>query len=192
MRCLLASLLVLISPALVFAQSVSHASSSHKVCVATVSNASTVSAYLKRLTEHLVEGIKRSKLQAIAMDSSTTMQRDLTPTRQNVDEAEDKECDYTLLTQIVDRRIHPGIPQTTQPREGATVPSYDASDPMSGQSGPVYREELEITLALFRSFQADPIVDTNIFERASASVSDSFLAGMDRIASRVSSELKKK
>jgi hypothetical protein len=63
---------------------------------------------------------------------------------------------------------------------------------MSGQSGPVYREELEIAFALFPSFQADPIVDTNIFERASASVSDSFLAGMDRIASRVSSELKKK
>jgi len=160
--------------------------------VATVSNASTVSAFLEQLTERLVEGIKRSKLQAIAMDSSTTMQRDLTPTRQNVNEAQDKECDYTVLTQIVDRRIHPGIPQTTHPREGATVPSYDASDPMSGQSGPVYREELEIAFALFRSFHADPIVDTNIFERAWANVSDAFLAGMDRIASRVSSEVKKK
>ena len=120
------------------------------------------------------------------------MQRDLRPTRQNLDVAQDKECDYTLLTQIVDTRAHPGIPQATQPHDSATSPSYDASDPMGGQSGPVYREELEIAFALFRHFHDDPIVDTTIFERASGNVSDSFLAGMDRIANRVSSKVKKK
>ena len=166
---------------------------SPKICVANLANASTVSAFLERLPERLVRNIKRNKLEAVAMDSSTTMQRKLRPTQQNSDEAEDKQCDYTLLTQIVDTRTHPGIPQTKSPRPGASVPSIDATDPLGGQSGPVYREELEIAFALFRPSHYDPILDTTyIFERASANVSDSFLAGMDRIANRVSYELKKK
>jgi hypothetical protein len=37
-----------------------------------------------------------------------------------------------------------------------------------------------------------PVVDTNILEAASANVSDTFMAGMDRIASRVAHETKKK
>ena len=77
---------------------------SPKICVANLANASTVSAFLERLPERLVRNIKRNKLEAVAMDSSTTMQRKLRPTQQNSDEAEDKQCDYTLLTQIVDTR----------------------------------------------------------------------------------------
>ena len=190
MKFVLATLLILLGPQF-FAQSESRQSEAPQVCVATVANASTVSAYRERLTERLVKRIKRNKLEAVAMDSSTTMQPRLMPTRQNSDEAEDKHCDYTLLTQIVETRAHPAIPQTRYPRPGATVPSIDASDPLGGQSGPVYREELKIAFALFRSSQYDPIVETYVFERASANVSDSFLAGMDRIANRVAHELKK-
>jgi hypothetical protein len=184
--------LILVVPALLSAQSEPHPSTIPKVCVATVANASTVSASLDRLTERIVKRIQRGKVDAVAMDSSTTMRPQLRPTRQNSDEAEDKQCDYTLLTQIVETRAHPAIPQTRNPRPGASVPSIDASDPLGGQSGPVYREEIEITFALFRPSHYDPIVDTYILERASANVSDSFLAGMERIANRVSHELKKK
>lgn len=162
-----------------------------RVCVATVSNASTVSAYVERLTERLVKSLKRDKVESLAMESSTTMQRKLKPTRLNLDEADDKQCEYTLLTQIVEVRTHPGVPQTTEPRPGAIVPSIDAADPLGGSSGPVYREEEQISFALFRSQHDDPVVDTYVRDRASANVSDSFLAGMDRIANRVSHELKK-
>jgi hypothetical protein len=192
MKGLFGALLVFIVPALLSAQSEPHLSSIPKVCVAAVANASTVSAALDRLTERLVKRIQRGKVEAVAMDSSTTMQPQLRPTRQNSDEAEDKQCDYTLLTKIVETRAHPGIPQTRSPRPGASVPSIDASDPLGGQSGPVYREETEIAFALFRPYHYDPIVDSYILERASANVSESFLAGMDRIANRVNHELKKK
>lgn len=165
---------------------------SPKICVATVANASAVSAPLERLTQRLVKSIQGSKMKAVAMDSSTTMQPKLRPTRQNSDEAEEKQCDYTLLTQIVETRVHPGIPQTRNPRPGASVPSVDASDPMGGESGPVYREEIEIAFALFRSSHYDPVVDNYILERASANVSDTFLASMDRIANRVIHDLTKK
>ena len=125
------------------------------------------------------------------MDSSTTMERELRPTRQNSGEADDKQCDYTVLTQIVETRTHPAALQTI-PRPGAEVPSIDASDPLGGQSGPVYREETQVAFALFRSSHYEPIVDAYILERASATVSDSFVAAMDRIANRVTHELKKK
>jgi hypothetical protein len=164
---------------------------SPKICVATVANASATSAFRERLSERLVKSIQRSKLEAVAMDSSTTMKPPLRPTRQNSDEAEDKHCDYTLLTQILETRAHPAAPQTI-PRPGAEVPSIDASDPLGGQSGPVYREETQINFALFPLSHYEPILDAFILERASATVSDSFLTGMDRIANRVRDAIKKK
>ena len=190
-HCCLSALPILLCSVLLVAQSASRQSGTPKVCVATVSNVSTVSAYLERLTEHLVKTLKRNKVVAITMTSSTTIQRRLRPTRQNVDEAEDKQCNYTLLTQIVEARAHPGGPQTI-PRDGARIPSLDASDPMGGQSGPVYRENEQISFALFRPYHDDPVVDTYILERASANVSDSFQMAMDRIANRVSHDLKTK
>src|SRR6266852_3291828 len=102
--CLLAALLILFCPVLLLAQSGSRESENPKVCVAMVANASTVSAFLERLTERLAKNLKRSKVEAVAMDSSTTMERKLRPTRQNAEEADDKQCDYTLLTQIVEAR----------------------------------------------------------------------------------------
>jgi 5-methylcytosine-specific restriction endonuclease McrA len=96
--CFLSTLPLLLCPVLLVAQSGSRQSGTPKVCVATVSNVSTVSAYLERLTEHLVKTLQRNKVDAITMASSTTSKRRLRPTRQNVDEAEDKQCSYTLLT----------------------------------------------------------------------------------------------
>lgn len=171
------------------AHSQTHASP--KVCVAQVANASTVSAHLERLAGRLVQDLTRSKLQAEAMDSSTTMDGKLRPTIQNGNEAKDKDCDYTLLTQIVDTRSHLSGPNNI-PRDGARVPSTDASDPMGGQSGPVYRENMQINFALFHDSRPDPVTDTYILERATANVSDTFLQAMDRIANRVSHDLKKK
>ena len=59
-------------------------------------------------------------------------------------------------------------------------------DPLGGSSGPVYREDIEVAFALFRASKYDPILDTSILEPASANVSDTFLAGVDRIANRFS------
>jgi len=159
--------------------------------VAIVNNSSTVSAYVERLTESLAKNIKSSQVDAVALDSSTTKERKLRPTRQNTDEADGKQCDYTLLTQIVETRAHPAAPQTS-PRVGATVPSLDAADPLGGSSGPVYREELGIAFALFRTSRPDPVFNTVILETASANFSDTFLAGMDRIANRVGHDVRKK
>ena len=188
---LLAAVVIPFCPVLALAQSSSRESNKPRVCVAIVDNTSTVSVYEERLTERLVKSLRRDKLEAVAMDSSTTREHTLRPTRQNSDEADSKQCGYTLLTQIVETRINPAAPETS-PRAGARVPSVDASDPMGGRSGPVYREELGIAFALFRTSRYDPVLNTFILERASANVSDTFLVAMDRIANRVSRELKKK
>jgi hypothetical protein len=163
-----------------------------KVCVAVVSNASAVSADLDRLTERLVKSLKRNKYDAVAMDSSTTMNHTLQPTRENKDEADDKQCKYTVLTQIVENRAHPAAAPTRRPG-GPIVPDLDASATQPGPgSTPPYREEMQINFALFRERRVDPVADTSIFQQASASVSDTFMAAMDRVASRVSHEMKKK
>jgi hypothetical protein len=96
-------------------------------------------------------------------------------------------CLHKLL-----KRGHIQPCQRRFPRVGAGVPSIDASDPLGGRSGPVYRENMQIAFALFRPGHHEPLVDTYVLERASANVSDSFLAGMDRVANRVSHDLKKK
>jgi hypothetical protein len=51
---------------------------------------------------------------------------------------------------------------------------------------------MEIAFALFRASKYDPVLDTDVLEPASANVSDTFLAGMDRIANRVSHDIAKK
>ena len=186
-----ALLLIFVCPSLSAAQSASPESKNLKVCVAKVANTSTASAPLERLTERLAKSLKSAKLEVTSMDSSTTKDRKLRLTRLNVEEADNKQCDYTLLTQIVETRVHPAAPPTIR-RDGAIVPSVDAADPLGGNSGPVYRENMEIAFALFRASHYDPVTDSSILERASANVSDTFLTGMDRIANRVSHDLKKK
>jgi hypothetical protein len=163
-----------------------------RVCVASVSNASTVPAMVDHLSERLTKDLAKNKLDSLGLSSSTTLDPELHLTADNGEEARSKECDYILLTQIYSKR--PLTAQGTEPgvSTGGRLPSVDASDPMGGSSGPVYREEMQVKFAIFRPGHPDPMLDTNIWERSSANVSDSFLQAMDREASRVSHELKKK
>lgn len=162
-----------------------------RICIAVVANASSVSAELDRLTERLVKSLTaKERRDAVAMDSSTTMNRQLRPTRQNSDEADDKQYEYTLLTQIVESRAHPGAPPGMHP-SGPVVPDLDASATRPGSTSlPPNREEMQISFALFRQRRVAPVADTSILQAASSAVSDTFMAGMDRIASRVSHEIK--
>lgn len=163
-----------------------------RVCVASVADASTVPAMVDRLSERLTRDLAKAKLDSLGMSSSTTLDRELRPSIDNGEEARSKECDYILLTQIYSKR--PLTAQGTEPgiSIGNRVPSIDASDPLGGNSGPVYREELQVRFAVFRLARPDPLLDTEIWDRSSANVSDSFLQAMDREANRVSHELKKK
>jgi hypothetical protein len=125
------------------------------------------------------------------MDSSTTVDRKLHPASENGEEAKGKECAYILLTQISDLAAHRYDERTPQISVGGRVPSIDASDPLGGSSGPVYRKNLQISFALFRLDRLKPVLDTLIEAQPSGSVSDNLSSAMDRESNRVSSELKK-
>ena len=162
-----------------------------KVCVALVSNATTTSLFVERMTERLTKCLAGNKVIAAAMDSATTKDRELRPTLENSAEMKTRECDYVLLTQITDPKAH-----RTEPRGqisiGGKTPSVDASDPMGGGSGPVYRDNLEIDFALFRPGKPTAVTNATLLEQPSANVSDSLVQAMDRVANRVHHELKKK
>jgi len=96
-----------------------------------------------------------------------------------------------LLSQIRDPKQHPFEPHSPQISIGGHVPSVDASDPLAGSSGPVYRDNLEVAVALFRIGRFKPVLDTYILERGSSSVSNTLLSAMDHEANRVDHELKK-
>ncbi len=169
-----------------------HPKAGAKVCVATVTNVSTRSALVDRLTERLSKDLRGDKINAFTMDSSTTTDGKLHPTRENGEEAKSKDCDYMLLSQIVDPKAHPFDPQSPQISIGGRVPSVDASDPMGGSSGPVHRDNLQISFALFPMDRLKPVVDTVILAEPSGHVSDNLLSAMDRESNRVASELKKR
>jgi hypothetical protein len=162
-----------------------------KVCVATVGNASTAPAIVERLTERLTRSLKQNKINAVTMDSRTTDKHQLELSSDNGEEAKQKECDYVLVSQIRDPRQQPLEPQLPEISIGGRVPSVDASDPLGGSSGPVYRENLQVAFALFRIGRFKPVLDTVLLERPSANVSDTFLPAMDHEANRVGHELKK-
>ena len=162
-----------------------------KVCVATVSNMSARPALVDRLTERLSKDLRDDKINAVAMDSSTTTDHKLHPTRENGEEAKASECDYVLLTQIVDPKAHPLDPQSPQISIGGKVPSIDASDPLGGSSGPVYRNNLQVSFALFPMDRLKPLVETVILAQPSGNASDNLLPAMDRVSNRVGHELKK-
>jgi hypothetical protein len=163
-----------------------------KVCVATVSNRSARAALVDRLTERLSKGLRDNKISALSMDSTTTTDRTLHPTRENGGEAKSKDCDYILLTQIVDPKTRPFDPQSPQISIGGKVPSMDASDPLGGSSGPVYRDNLQISFALFPMDRLKPVVDTAIMAQPSGNASDNLLSAMDRESNCIGYELKKK
>lgn len=63
---------------------------------------------------------------------------------------------------------------------------------MGGSSGPVHRDNLQISFALFPMDRLKPVVDTVILAQPSGNVSDNLLSAMDRESNRVASELKKR
>ena len=169
----------------------SHPKPGGKVCVATVSNMSPGPALVDRLTERVSKDLRDDKINAVTMDSTTTADHKLHPTRENGEEAKSKDCDYILLTQIVDPKTRPFDP-SPQISIGGKVPSVDASDPLGGSSGPVYRDNLQISFALFPMDRLTPVVDTVIMAQPSGNASDNLLPAMDRESNRVGHELKRK
>lgn len=162
------------------------------VCVATVINMGARSAFVDRLTERLTKDLREENIKALAMESRTTAEAKLHPTRENGEEAKSRDCDYMLLTQIVDPKTRPFDPQSPQISIGGRVPSTDASDPLGGSSGPVYRENVRISFALFPMDQLKPVVDTVILAQPSGHASDNLMSAMDHESNRVTHELKKK
>jgi hypothetical protein len=163
-----------------------------KVCVAGISNRTATSLFEERMAARLTKSLEENKLSAVAMDSLTTNDRELRPTVANGEEMKRQECDYVLLTQVRNPKTDVTDPRMPPITIGGRVPSTDASDPMGGQSGPVYRDQLEIDFALFRAGKFDATTNTSILERPSANVSDSLVQAMDRVANRVAHDLKKK
>src|SRR5258708_16192851 len=108
-----------------------------KVCVATVSNVSARSALVDRLTERLSKDLRGDKINAFTMDSTTTTDGKLHPTRENGEEAKSKDCDYMLLTQIVDPKTRPFDPQSPQISIGSRLPSSHPTDPMPASPPPL-------------------------------------------------------
>jgi hypothetical protein len=163
-----------------------------KVCVAMVSNMSASPALVDRLTERLTKSLRDDKISGVTMDSSTTTDHKLHPTAENGDEAKTRECDYILLTQIAGPKSRPDEPQMPPINIGGKVPSVDASDPLGGSSGPVYRDNLQISFALFQTDRFKPVVDTVILAQPSGNASDNLLSAMDKESNRIGHELKKK
>jgi hypothetical protein len=188
----LCNLFILILPPKMIAQDLpAQPKSGAKVCVANLLNASTTSADGDRLTERLTRSLKQNKINAVMMDSRTTNKHPLELSIENGEEAKQKECDYVLLSKIRDPRQHPLEPRPPEISIGGRVPSVDASDPLGGSSGPVYRENLQVDFALFQVGLFKPVLDTYVLERPSANVSDTLLPAMDHEANRVGHELRK-
>jgi hypothetical protein len=191
--CLLFLLVMAMTPAAAWSQDLPiQPKPGGKVCVAMVANMSSRGALVDRLTERLSKDLRDDKCNAVTMDSSTTTDYKLHPTKENGEEAKSHDCDYILLTQIVEPKKHPFDPQGAQISIGGKVPSVDASDPLGGSSGPVYRDNLQIGFALFPIERLKPVLDTVLLAQPSGHVSDNLLDAMDRESNRVSHELKRK
>jgi hypothetical protein len=165
-------------------QATSQELSRAKVCVAVVNNHTAELLSPDRMTVRLVKAVSDKKLSVVAMDSATGNSKELRPTLENSQEMKSKECDYLLLTMVTGSSKRGDSP--------SIVPSTDASDPMGGQSGPVYRSEIEVNFAVFRSGGLNPILDTQILDRPRANASDSLMDAMDREGNRVKHKLEKK
>jgi hypothetical protein len=192
--CLPSVFAVLLLASLAATQELSSQPSSGKsVCVAVVNNHTAQSLFVERMTERLARSLSGSKVKAVAMDSSTTGDRTLHPTAENGAELKRRECDYLVLTQVTDPKDHnPTELRSPDISIGKRTPSVDASDQLGGQSGSVYRDNLEVNFALFHPGTLKAMLDTHILDQPSGNVSDSLIQTMDRVANRISHELKKK
>jgi hypothetical protein len=179
---------VLVSAVPAFPKQASDIQTRTKVCVAVVTNRTSTSLFVERLTERLTKSLTENKLRAVAIDSATTDDRELRPTPANSGELKRLECDFLVLTQVTNPKgnfTEPRIPPVTI---GGKVPSTDAS----GSSGPVYRDDLEIDFAVFRPGKFSALTNTSILAQPSGNVSDSLMQAMDRVANRVAHDLNKK
>jgi hypothetical protein len=163
-----------------------------KVCVAEVNNQTNKSLFVEKMTERLAKSLSEGKITAVVMESSTTSDRELHPTVQNGEELKRRECDYLVITQVSDPKANSTEPRIPDISIGRKVPSVDASDPMGGQSGPQYRDNLDVNFAVFRPGTLKAVLNTRLVDQPSASVSDSMMQAMDREASRIGHEIKKK
>jgi hypothetical protein len=163
-----------------------------KVCVAIVANRTTKLLFPERMTARLTQDLVKNKLAAVTMGSATTNDRELHPTMKNSEELKSRECDYLLLTHITEPMTNLGELRSPNISIGGRTPSMDASDPMGGSSGPVYRDNLEVGFALFRPGHLNADLDTTLLAQPSANMSDSLMPAMDRVANRISRELKEK
>jgi hypothetical protein len=184
------AVLVVVAPQPLSSQS----SSGTRICVAVINNHTTKSLDPERMTERLVRSLTGDQIKAAAMESSTTSNRTLHPTLENGVEVKSRQCDYLVLTQVTDPKADHDPTNLRSPdiSIGGKVPSVDASDPMGGQSRPVYRDNLEVNFALFRAGTPKALIDTRIVDQPSANVSDSLMQAMGRVANRISHEVKKK
>jgi hypothetical protein len=190
--CFISFIFLLASTSLAWSQELSsQPGSGAKVCVAEVNNRTGKSLFVERMTERLVRGLIEGKLAALAMDSATTSDRELRPTLENSEELKRRECNYLVLTQVADPKSRPTEPVIPPISIGGKVPNVDASDPLGGQSGPQYRENLEVNFAVFRPGSTKPVLNTRILDQPSGNVSDSMMQTMDREANRIGRELKK-
>src|SRR5882672_420360 len=150
-----------------------------KVCVAAVNNRTGKSLFVERMTERLARSLGESKLNAVVMDSATTSDRELRPTLGNSEELKRRECDYLVLTQVVDPKSRPTEPVIPPISIGGKVSSANASDPLGGQSGPQYRDPLDVNFAVFRPGSPKSVLNTKISDQPSGNVSDSMMQAMD-------------
>ncbi len=99
-----------------------------KVCLAIVNNHTAELLYPDRMTAQLAKAV-HDKHSALAMETATSDSRKLEPTLENSEEMKSKDISIGH----------------------ARVPSVYASDSLGGESGPVYRNELEINFAACRA-----------------------------------------
>ena len=163
-----------------------------RVCVAVITNGTSKSLLEDRLTTRLARDLSNTRLIAVVMDSTTTSDRELHATLENSEEVKRRECDFLVLTQVSDPRSRPTDLAIPPISIGGRAPSVDASDPLGGQSGPQYRDSLDVNFAVFRTGSPKSVLNTKISDQPSGNVSDSMMQAIDREANRIGHDLKKK
>lgn len=166
-----------------------HVKMAGKVCVAVIGNASPESLFVDRLADRITQDLKDDKLDAVRMESVTTLRQPLRMTPDNAGEFKERGCDFLLLTQVTKPRSRP-LPTDPPVISIGKKPSLDASDSLT--RGPVYRESLRVEFALFHSGAFDPSVDGYIQDESTGHVLTDLMPAMDRVASRIIHELKKR
>ena len=163
---------------------IAQASSTKRVCVALVSNRSTQSIFAENLTDRLLKALKSNKSDAIGIPSVSTMSSDLEPSQRNRDEARDAGCDFLLLTQVSEVSASQEVRSHLAP----PLPSADASERDAYDQNQL---NLEFALFTLDKPNSKPVAHSFIPTGEPTNVTSRVLQAMDRVANRVSRELKK-